>query len=242
MRAKYALIFGYNEYSKQMGLELDDGFTKVESYVLNETYEHLKDEDRVGLLEFDLSDDWDEIAKKYNEDEIIIYCALDNDAQNIFLTISLREVFKNAYMIALGQNSESSQKLLLAGASKVIPILQTTANIITEILEKPIITSMIHDILFEDSDLKIAQITLKKYSAVDGVKLHKVAWQEHYGVIVMAVVDKEMSNSFLFTSKGYNHLLDAGDILVVVGYNEDIHNLETEIGESNESYWRNWRR
>lgn len=242
MRASNVLIFGYNEYAKKIALGLKDEKTEVDRYILFETYERLKVEDRTGLLSFDLSDDWDEMVKKYSEDDIIIYCALDDDAENIFLTISLREVFKNAYIVSLGQNSESSSKLLLAGASKVIPILQTTANIITEILEKPVITSMLHDILFEDSSLKIAQMTLKEGSIIDKKKLHEVAWQEHYEVIVMAVVDKEKGASFLFTARGYNHILDAGDILVVVGYDKDIDALEQEIGESDESYWRNWRR
>ncbi len=242
MRPKYAIIFGYNEYAKQITAHLESEYDKVISYILPHTYNRLKEEEKKDRFEFDLSDNWDEIGAQYNEDEIIIYCALDDDAENIFLTISLREVFKTSFIITLGQNSESEDKLLLAGASKVIPILQTTANIITEILEKPVITQLLHDILFEQSDLKIAQITIKKDAHIDKKKLNDIAWQEHYGVIVIAVVDKELSTSFLFTSKGYNHALDAGDILVVVGYDKDIDALELEVGESYETYWRNWGR
>ena len=39
-----------------------------------------------------------------------------------------------------------------------------------------------------------------------------------------------MSESFIFTAKGYNHVLEPGDVLVVIGYDKDIKAFENECG------------
>ena len=61
-------------------------------------------------------------------------------------------------------------------------------------------------------------------------------------MILLAVVDFRMSESFVFTTKGYNHMLDPGDVLVVIGYDKDIKAFEKEIGGSCEADRSHWGR
>ncbi len=139
------------------------------------------------------------------------------------------------YIIALSQNNEGVNKLKIAGANKVLPIIQITANVISDILEKPIVTNILHKILYEESEIKISQINMKKNYSIIGKKSHDISFKDEYNIILLAIVDKEMSTNFIFTAKGFNHKIDADDVLVVVGLQVDIDSFEMQIkGDSHE--------
>ncbi|MDX1294882.1 MAG: NAD-binding protein [Sulfurimonadaceae bacterium] len=224
-----AIIFGYNEYARQIAANIGKQFRTVRLYVQSESEIKAAAERGYDVALFDLGDEWGDIAADFTIDELLVFCALENDAENVFLTISLRAAFSDVTIISLGTNQESANKLKIAGANKVMPILQTTANVITEILEKPIVTELMHNILYEKSKLEIAQIPIETGSPFVGMYLYDVAWHEEYGVIILAVVDTELSTSFIFTSKGHNHKIDPGDLLVVIGYEHDIKNFENIV-------------
>lgn len=224
-----AIIFGYNEYARQIALNIKGQFRSVRLYTQDETERKAGLERGYDMALFDLGDEWDDIARDYLLEDLLIFCALDNDAENVFLTISLRAAFNDVTIVSLAKNQESANKLRIAGANKVMPILQTTANVITEILEKPIVTDVMHNILYEQSSLEIAQIHIDEDAAIVGKQLHDIIWHEEYGIIILAVVDQELGTSFIFTSKGHNHKIDPGDLLVVIGYDHDIKNFEETI-------------
>ena len=224
-----AIIFGYNEYARQIAANIAGQFRSVRLYTQSDAELKTGRERGYEMALFDLGDEWDDIPRDFAIDDLLVFCALEDDAENVFLTISLRAAFADATIIALAKNQESANKLRIAGANKVMPILQTTANVITEILEKPIVTGIMHNILYEESSLQIAQIAIEEGMTIVGMQLHDVAWHEEYGIIILAVVDRELGTSFIFTSKGHNHKIDPGDLLVVIGYEKDIKNFESHI-------------
>jgi len=48
--------------------------------------------------------------------------------------------------------------------------------------------------------------------------------------LVLAIVDHEMAATFSFTSRGHNHHIDPEDILVVIGYEDNIAALSEALG------------
>jgi voltage-gated potassium channel len=231
MTKKEAVVFGYNEYAKQIAKQIDSKYRSVRLFVLDDASLQKAKEEGFDAALFDLSENWDEIERSYAIEELLVFCALDDDAENIFLTISLRATFQELYIISLAKNQESANKLKIAGANKIVPILQTTANIITEILEKPVVTDVLHGILYEKSDIKIAQMTIGEGADAVGKKVQEIAGERANGVIILAVVDDEMSApSFVFTSKGSGHTVKAGDILIVLGYDNEIKTFERKMG------------
>ncbi len=107
----------------------------------------------------------------------------------------------------------------------MISKLQATSDLIIEVLEKPNVTHIIHDILQEETALKTVQITVEENSSLVGESLHKVSVKVASELIVLAVVDAQIQTHFVFTSKGYRHHLEVGDVLVVIGYDEAIENF-----------------
>ena len=231
---KKALIFGYNKYALEIAINLKGIYEEVILYTLNEA--DLEIDLPVKIKLFDLSDEWDDI----DGDVSMVFCVLDDVAQNIFLTISLRANFKDLKIIALASDKESATKLKMAGANKVIPLVETTADIIANMLEKPISNKILHNILYSKSNLKIAQIKIGEDSHVRDEQLSSVDWTRYNGIIVLSVVHKDMSSEFIYSSKANRHILQAGDMLVVVGYEDDIQAFEKKIGSERYVDWSHW--
>jgi len=225
-----AVVFGFNEYAKQIAQQIHGMYSDFALYVLNESERAQAKASGFEAELFDLSENWKMIEERFDPERIIAFCALDNDAENIFLTISLRSTFEELPIIALAQDHESSAKIKSAGANKVMPILQITANVIAEMLEKPTVTEVLHDILYENSSLMIAQITVPEGAFLVGKHLHDVDCSTIYDVVILAIVDHEMGATFSFTSKGHNHHIDPEDILIVVGYEEKIAEFTKALG------------
>ncbi|MEA1956025.1 MAG: NAD-binding protein [Campylobacterota bacterium] len=216
MNKKIALIFGNNEYSQEIAKNITTIYSDIHIFTLDD-----KDDEN----SFDLSDDWNELQSKYDMQNCISFCTLENMAENIFLTISLRDSFKDLHIVALAKDKESSHKLELAGASRVIPLIQTISNIIVEMLEKPVVTQILHNILYEKSDLQIAQIKINSY---DDIELAR-----KYNILVLFIVRKDMSKEFIYSSKAKHHEVDDGDSFIVVGLAEDIIEFEKKVGVKN---------
>ncbi len=226
MKQRCAAIFGYNEYSKQIVKQLQGAYQNVGLFVMNDAEFLEAQNDGINAEKFDLSDDWAMIDGRFDVNSLTVFCALNDDAENVFLTISLRATFEMLFIIALAQDNESMMKMKSAGADKVMPIIQIAANVIADILEKPIMTRVLHDVLYEDSPLTIMEIEVGETSPLNGQYLHDLHFKRDFDLILMAIVDQELGTTFSFASKGHNHHIDAGDILVLMGYQEKLNRLK----------------
>jgi voltage-gated potassium channel len=230
MNYQSAIVFGFNEYAKQIAMQIASEYASFAVFVMDESELAAAKSAGFETVLFDLGEEWSVIEERFDTQKLILFCALDKDAENVFLTISLRSIFEELPIIALASDHESATKMKSAGANKVMATQQITANVITEMLEKPTVTEVLHDILYEESFLKIAQITVPENSFVVGKHLHDIDWGEEYDVLVLAIVDHQLSATFSFTSRGHHHHIDPEDILVVVGYEDSIAALSEAMG------------
>jgi Trk K+ transport system NAD-binding subunit len=231
MKCKNALIFGYNEYSFEIAKNISSHYENIHIFKLEENTRLINKEDtKYEVSSFDLTDDWDNLHEKADIQECVAFCTLQDMAQNIFLTISLRDTFKDLSIIALAKDKESASKLTLAGASRVVPLTQTTANVIVEILKKPVVTEVLHTILYEQSDLQIAQIKVENHHLYTEKYPAEIDWNSEHGIIVISVVHEDNNREFIYSSKAKHHPIKNGDVFIVVGYEKDIVNFEKLIG------------
>ena len=220
MKEKIALIFGNNEYASEIKKNLLDEYEIIRIFTLKEQ-EKIQEKEQ-DTEYFDLSDEWDELTEHYDMQSSIAFCALEDDAQNIFLCISLRAAFEHLKIIALSSDKESAHKMEMAGATKVIPLVQTTADIIVDMIEKPITTQVLHNILYGRSELKIAQIKVEDNNYFEGKYPSDIEWSRDHGVLVLSIMNEEMQSEFIYSSKAKHHPIKNGDVFVVVGYERDI--------------------
>lgn len=239
MKSTAALVFGFNKFAIEVANNVVDKYSDIHLFSLNK-----EDEQNIQhkVEYFDLSDNWKDLSDNYDMENSLAFCVLDDDAQNIFLSISLRANFEDLVIIAIAKEKESVNKLMMAGANKVIPLIETTADIIIDMIEKPVVTQVLHGILYEKSDLKIVQIKVENESFFHGEYPADIDWSRYHGIIVLSVIHEDMSSEFIYSTKSKHHHIKNGDIFVIVGYETDILEFEKLMGSRCHVDWNHRRR
>jgi len=240
MSKNTALVFGYNKYAKEIIANIKDTYEDIRVYSLESISQ--ENADGYQIEQFDLSDDWKSIQESVDSDNSMAFCVLEDMAENIFLTISLRSNFEKLTIIAMALNKESANKLSMAGANKVIPLVETTADIIANMLEKPISNKVLSSILYEESDLKIAQIKINEESELENHMISAIDWSKYNGIITLSLIHEDMKSEFIYSKSMKEYIIKAGDVLVVVGYENDIKEFERLIGSERYVNWSYWSR
>jgi len=226
---KEAFIFGYSKRSRFLTKELQNKKFYLSIIVSDsDSFDRAKEDGYLDVLKLDMTDD-DELLKKLTpKEEDYLVCVMEDSHFNVFLTLSLRELFPKNKIIAISDSFHVTQKLKMAGATRVIDLYQVSANRIYNILHKPIATKLIDKVLSSESNLSVREIIIPNNSFLDNIMVDNFDFSK-YSIILMGMIDKRLSNQFLFITSGLEHKFDIGDVLVCMGYNEDLDRFEKHI-------------
>ena len=151
-----------------------------------------------------------------------IFALFDEDAKNVFLTLSAKSIDERVNIIALTHTKDAIHKLELAGANTILDPYQISGKKIYKLITQPEVMNIIDATVFGYHDIAIEQITITEGSLLEGKMMSDLYPLEHYNILIVGIHDKELKKQFIFITEGYNHKLDAGDILVVIGETKEI--------------------
>ncbi len=178
----------------------------------------------------DFRDDDDLISVGIGMCVDIIFCFYPKDSDNVFLTISARALDKDLMIIAIIDDAGSEEKLLAAGANKIIDPYEICGRKVHEMLTKPNISDILDHTVFGRHDLNIAQIEIPTSSFLEGVMVSDLdLTNEQYNIILIGVVDRTLGDQLHFTNGETDHELNAGDVLVVMGPKRGCRLFRTEV-------------
>jgi len=230
MDDKLIAIFGYNSMSfeliaqlcekKNHLLILDNDPVKIEQAEQNNLPAKL----------LDYRQDADLISLGIKSKVDTLFCFLENDSENVFLTLSARALDKQLKIISVVIHPDSAEKLLAAGANKIIDPYEICSNKVYQLLTKPSITWVLDQAVFGRADLNMAEITIPDYSILDKTLTSQLNLNKGYNLFLVGVVDKELGDKLYFSLGEQDHMLDVGDILVILGAKRDIRKFKKEIG------------
>ncbi len=231
MANKKAFIFGYSKRSTFLTKELQkQNFNVIIVVSEQDSYDKAKEHGYLDIIKLDMTDD-DALEQLDVEESDYLVCVMEDSHFNVFLTLSLKSLFPNSKIIALSDSFHVTQKLKMAGAYKVIDLYQVSANRIYNILNKPIATKLITNLLSSEHKLSIREIDIPKNSFLHNIKVNDFNFAK-YGVILVGMIDRRLSEQFLFVTSGLEHSLDRGDMLVCIGYNDDLDRFERYVSSS----------
>lgn len=158
-----------------------------------------------------------------------LFCFFANDSDNVFLTISARALDKNLNIIAIIADPDSADKLLAAGADKIIDPYEICGRKTHEILTKPEITQILDQTVFRRHDLNIAEIEIPHQSWLEQCKISELRLNQRFDLILIGVVDQELGQQLHFAIGDKEHILNAGDVLVVMGPAREIKAFKEQL-------------
>ncbi|RXJ99092.1 hypothetical protein CRU98_06940 [Arcobacter sp. CECT 8986] len=223
------IVYGYTSLGSKIAATLKD--KNYEVLVVDFDEENLlkAKKDEFEIYNYTLLND-DELISLGIENEIdSIFCVSKSDKNNLFVTLSVRNLNSKLKIIAVSRTKAESKKLLVAGATKVLNPNDLGALKIYRNLTKPLMTKVLDDILFTKSDLNISQIYINKNSIFNQKYLKNIKVHKQYNILLLGIMDKELGDKFIFKTKGINHKIDEGDILVIVGKNNDLQRFRQYV-------------
>jgi len=226
---KKIAVFGYNCLSFEAIERLDPTVNDVLVVEKDPSLIVLAEEKNYKTAIIDFRSDEELKSIGIGQDIDIIFCFLQEDSENVFLTLSARALDEKLNIIAIVDSPQSSDKLIAAGANKIIDPYQISAQKIHDLIQRPDITNIIDQTVFGRHDLHVAEVLIPENSHLESTYLSELSINEQHNLVLIGIVDKELGDELYFTTGEYDHKLDAGDIIVVLGPSRAINAFKKEV-------------
>ena len=221
MKTKKVLIFGFTKSAIEISSQL-----KAKGYnftLIDNDASLLPQAQKLGL-DLKILDYTDDVLLEEGIGENVnyIFTLFDDDAKNVFLILSVKALDPSLHVIAITHTKDAIHKLEIAGASTILDPYQISGKKIYKLISQPDVMNVIDATIFGYHDLNMEQVIITKNSLLNHKMINDIYPNEAYNILLVGIHDKEFKKEFIFITEGFNHKLDTGDILVVIGQNEEI--------------------
>jgi len=139
--------------------------------------------------------------------------ALGGDADNVFVTLTAAGMKKDIPIISRAEYHDSEPKLKRAGATHVVCPHAIGAVRMANLLARPAIAHLM-DITTAGSEWELDEMTVASDSKLVGRSLRDLRVREHSNATVVAIRSPDGKTK---VNPGGDHVVNAGDVLVVIG-------------------------
>lgn len=153
--------------------------------------------------------------------------ALPDDASNVFITLTARDLNPDCFIVARGEQPSTEKKLLQAGASRVVMPASYGARQMANLLLRPSMAEIMDklasatalNVQLEPEEVQLEELHLLAESKLVGRTVIESEIRSVSGLVVIAV--KRSSGEVQFNPHK-DFRFESEDILIVMGRSEDI--------------------
>ena len=217
------IICGYGRMGRVICQELQEkGYPLV---VVENDPEVLEEMDRLG---------YPRVGGDATVDEILVEAGIGrakgivsvvtHDTENVFITLTARGLNPRLNIVARAGEDKSVQKLVRAGANKVISPHDLGGFRIAQALIRPTVHDFLERIVDDKSlDLRLEEVEIRPGSRLDGVTVADSGLRKELNLIILAIKDAKGGMTF---NPSFETGIRAGDTLVVLGRGPDLGSLD----------------
>jgi voltage-gated potassium channel len=153
-----------------------------------------------------------------------IVCAVSSDPDNLYITLTARDLNKEVRIVARANDEAAVSRLLKAGADKVVSPAITGSTRMSQMLLRPAVADFIElATMTERLELEIEQVEISPESPFIGTALRDTGIRSEHGVIVIAI--KRAEGEMIFNPAA-DTIIEERDALVVIGSHSSLLALE----------------
>jgi len=151
---------------------------------------------------------------------------LPRDADNVFITLTARNLNPDLKIIARGEFPTTEKKLRQAGADRVVLPAATGALRMAAMITRPSAVELIEVVAGRKiAEVEVAELTIPADSDLIGVTVRDSQTRSRHGLLIVAVRHEDGQLEF---NPGADMAFQAGGSVVVMGSPEDIDRFRTE--------------
>jgi len=113
-----------------------------------------------------------------------------SDAENLYITMTARELNPNLNIISRAFEEESKKRLIKGGANKIISPYEVSASRIAYMITSPKAAEFTLALRSTAEEFRIAEIDIEENSAYDGVKIKDSQIREKFDIMIIGMVEK----------------------------------------------------
>jgi voltage-gated potassium channel len=148
---------------------------------------------------------------------------LPTDAENVFTTLSARGLNRELFIVSRAVASETEEKLLKAGANRVVKPLEIAASRLVHLLLRPGVMDFIDLVVHGTSiDLKIEEIQIRNRSPMIDRKISEFINRRDLNMLVIGIYRAD--GSFIYNPTAED-VIQEGDKLIAMGKRNDFKTL-----------------
>jgi voltage-gated potassium channel len=153
-----------------------------------------------------------------------LVAVLPSDADNLYITMSARLLNAKLFIVARAEGEEAEQKLLRAGADRVVAPYSIGGNKVAQAVLRPTVVEFVElATRTEHLELQLEQTEVLARSPLVGTTLTGSRLRAELGLIIVAI--KKRHGAMIYTPAP-DTVLEAGDTLVALGKRSQLDQLE----------------
>jgi len=217
------IVCGYGRMGKVITRELEH---EKLAFVVIEKNDVILDADQKEefiIVQGDATND-DLLKRVGIEKAQCLISVLPTDAENLYVVLSARGLNPKLLIVARAGEEGSEQKLLRAGADRVVSPYHIGGLRIAHAVLKPAVVDFIEFATKSGNiDLQIEEINVQENSALAGHNLDQCGIGRELGIIIVAI---KQSNGEMKFNPTFRTVIDPGDTLIAVGETAKLKILE----------------
>jgi voltage-gated potassium channel len=153
---------------------------------------------------------------------------LPSDADNVFITLTARNLNTSLQIIARGELRTTEKKLIQAGANRVVLPAATGATRMVTMITRPTVVELVELAaggIFEE--MAIDELNLPAGNELVGKTVRDSEARNHYGLLIVAIRHAEGARLF---NPGAGTVFQSGDSVIVMGKVDDIERFRDDYG------------
>lgn len=156
-----------------------------------------------------------------------VVVALKDDADNVFLTLTARNLNKGLKIIARGEQPTTEKKLIQAGADQVVMPALIGARRMAALVTRPNAAEMMdHFADHTNLDAELDELSLDADSPLIGQTIRQAAARQHHNLLIVGI--RRCDGQMVFNPNP-DAKFEAGDTLVAMGNRDDISKFQREF-------------
>ena len=153
-----------------------------------------------------------------------LVAASDDDADNLYITLSARTVKPDLLIVARASNEEASKKIRLAGADRIVQPYQAAGRMMASLMLRPQVTAFVDVVTSSTgSDLRFEEIEVTDACGQGGKSIRDLDIRKETGALIVALRKRDGTFDTTPTPQA---VLEVGDVLIAAGTEEELRALE----------------
>ena len=152
-----------------------------------------------------------------------VVASVNSDADNVLITLTAKGLAPGCVVIARVKLDENERKLVRAGADRVISPSTIGGRRIAQILTRPAVADFLDALGGSATDYTLEEVRVRAGGELDGVTMQQAGLRERFHCTVLAL--RHASDQRLDSHPVPTTPLEEGDVLVVMGAEDDVRRL-----------------